>query len=167
MADLTFRKAQPSDLENIFGIFSRAIENMQSIGIDQWDELYPSKADIENDIKLGQMYLAVSGVDIAAAYVLNISFDEEYKLGRWRYSENRFMVVHRLCVNPDYQNQGVALKTMLYIENELRKQGVEAIRLDAFEKNSYALRLYNRLGFETVGYAKWRKGRFLLMEKKL
>lgn len=56
---------------------------------------------------------------------------------------------------------------MLYIENELRKQGVKAIRLDAFEKNPYALKLYEKLGFEKVGHAQWRKGRFLLMEKKL
>lgn len=109
MPDLTFRPAQPDDLEKVFVIFSGAINNMRAMGIDQWDELYPSKADIENDIKSGQMHLALSGDDVAAAYVINKSFDGEYELGRWSCSVG-FAVVHRLCVNTVYQNRGVAAK---------------------------------------------------------
>lgn len=65
----------------------------------------------------------------------------------------------------DFQNKGIAKTTMQHIETELRQLGVDAIRLDAFTENPYALSLYENLGYKIVGYADWRKGRFYLMEK--
>ena len=75
------------------------------------------------------------------------------------------MIVHRLCVNPQYQNIGIGTKTMMKIEDMVKKMGVNSIRLDAFTENPQALRLYEKLGYTTTGYADWRKGRFALMEK--
>ena len=76
-------------------------------------------------------------------------------------------MLHRLCVNPKFQNQGVAKKTLIYIEEQLRNAGTKAIRLDVFTQNPYALKLYEKAGYHKTGTADWRKGRFLLMEKNL
>ncbi len=57
--------------------------------------------------------------------------------------------------------------TMEYIEAELCKKEIEAIRLDAFTENPNALKLYKNLGYKIVGYADWRKGRFYLCEKNI
>ena len=76
-------------------------------------------------------------------------------------------MIGRLCVHPDFQNNGIGKITMEYIESKLSKAGIESIRLDAFNKNSYALKLYKNLGYKIVGYADWRMGRFYLMEKFL
>lgn len=56
---------------------------------------------------------------------------------------------------------------MQYIEKEVSSMGFQAIRLDAFTENPFALKLYDNLGYSRVGYADWRKGRFYLMEKYL
>ena len=56
---------------------------------------------------------------------------------------------------------------MEHIEKTLKAQGIEAVRLDAFTKNPYALKLYERCGYHNVGMAHWRKGDFYLMEKYL
>lgn len=56
---------------------------------------------------------------------------------------------------------------MLEVESMAMKNGIKAIRLDAFTENPIALRLYEKLGYNIAGYADWRKGRFALMEKKL
>lgn len=42
---------------------------------------------------------------------------------------------------------------MEHIETELSLKGIEAIRLDAFKDNPYALKLYKNLGYKKVGYA--------------
>lgn len=55
----------------------------------------------------------------------------------------------------------------LAIENDLKRQGISAIRLDTFSGNPFALRLYAKMGYEMIGHVDWRKGRFLLMEKSL
>ena len=49
----------------------------------------------------------------------------------------------------------------------LNEGGKRAIRLDAFSKNPFALKMYIALGYTVVGEARWRKGLFYLMEKVL
>lgn len=70
-------------------------------------------------------------------------------------------------MKPLIQNKGIGTKTIKYIETKLRSDGAAAIRLDAFTENQAALSMYGKLGYNTVGYADWRKGRFHLMEKVL
>jgi hypothetical protein len=56
---------------------------------------------------------------------------------------------------------------MIMIEELLRKEGIQSIRLDAFSLNPYALKMYGALGYQKVGETNWRKGLFYLLEKKL
>lgn len=113
------------------------------------------------------MFLGVVDNKIACAFVLNSDYDEEYINGNWKYRNESFSIVHRLCVNPDFQNQGIGTHSMILIEKMLREDGIESIRLDAFSLNQFALRLYEKIGYIRVGEANWRKGLFYLYEKKI
>jgi ribosomal protein S18 acetylase RimI-like enzyme len=44
---------------------------------------------------------------------------------------------------------------------------IDTVRLDAFSHNPAALKLYRRLNYCEVGFVDFRKGRFILFEKKL
>ena len=164
---MNYCKADISQLEEIFSLFQNAIITMDKANIPQWDEVYPAKEHIMQDIQNNQMYIGKIDQKIAVCFVLSEECDEEYKNGKWQYPDARFTVIHRLCVNPEFQNQGIAAKTLEYIENLCKTQGYESIRLDCFTKNPYSQKLYNKAGYSVVGYADWRKGRFELREKKL
>jgi len=56
---------------------------------------------------------------------------------------------------------------LLHIEEQIKNMGYLSIRLDVFSENPYALKLYEKNGYEKRGHADWRKGRFFLMEKTL
>lgn len=77
------------------------------------------------------------------------------------------MCDHRFCVSPDFQNKGIGRVVLNHIEQQLRDLSYTSVRLDVFLQNPYALSLYQKNGYVERGYADWRKGRFLLMEKKL
>jgi ribosomal protein S18 acetylase RimI-like enzyme len=113
------------------------------------------------------MYVGIEDNVIVSAVVVNNEFDEEYKNGNWKYENDNFAVVHRLCVNPICQNKKIGRDTMIKIEELLKAEGIQSVRLDAFSLNPYALRMYKNLGYMKVGEAKWRKGLFYLFEKKL
>ena len=162
---LQYRKAALDDLEEVYNLVTLAINTMVKNNILQWDELYPTKEDFRNDIDNDQLYIGLTDGQIAVVYTLNQECDAEYQNGLWKYPDKPYYVLHRLCVNPDFQNQGIATHTLLHIEAELLKNGIHAIRLDAFSNNPYALKLYDSLHYSQVGYADWRKGRFYLMEK--
>lgn len=162
-----FKKATLLDLNEIYEMFSSAVEAMEIECIFQWDDIYPDKAVLSDDISKGQMFIGILNGEICSAFVINKEYDDEYGNGNWNYSGDNFKIIHRLCVNPKYQNIGIGKMTMNYIENKLAKSGVASVRLDVFSENPHAIRLYKGLGYNAVGTALWRKGIFYLMEKIL
>ena len=162
---LEYYKAQLNQLDEIYSLYSNAINTMETAGIHQWDEIYPDKQILAEDIEKQQMYVGIEDQKIAVCFVLSEECDEEYKNGQWQWPNARFCVIHRLCVSPDFQNQGIAAKTLNYIENLCKSQGYDSIRLDCFTENPYSRKLYDKAGYSVVGYADWRKGRFELREK--
>ena len=164
---MNYSKADINDLEEIYSLYQNAIITMEKDNIHQWDEIYPDKDILKEDITKNQMYIGKTDNKIAVCFVLSEECDEEYKNGCWKYPNSRFNVIHRLCVNPLFQNQGIAAKTLEYIENLSKSEGYDSIRLDCFTQNPYSKKLYDKAGYSITGYADWRKGRFELREKKL
>jgi len=76
---------------------------------------------------------------IAVIYAINKEYDEQYNNGKWKYLDSEYRIIHRLCVNPLFQNKGVAKQTLSFVEKELKGEGVETIRLDVFSENPFAV----------------------------
>lgn len=164
---ITYRRALKEDILHIEELITQAVAEMEKNQIFQWDELYPVRDDFLNDIQNHQLFVGCIGYQIAVVFALNEDYDEAYMNGKWKNPEKSFQVIHRLCVHPEFQNQGIAKQTMKYIESQVLSQGNQAVRLDVFSQNPYAVRLYLECGYEKVGTAQWRKGTFYLMEKYL
>ncbi|EQB88440.1 GNAT superfamily N-acetyltransferase [Clostridium punense] len=162
-----FSVAEEKELQEIINIFNDAIEEMNKHNILQWDEVYPDKNTIENDIRNKELYVGKIHSEIACVYAVNDECHEEYINGNWKYPKATYAVIHRMCVNPKFQNQGIGILTLNHISEKLKSEGVETIRLDAFSLNPFALKMYYKNGYVKVGEANWRKGKFYLMEKKL
>ena len=165
--ELRFVPALIENLEDIFTIFRAAVEKMEHDGIHQWDEIYPDRQTLQNDILKNQMFISKLDGETVCAYVINRECDGEYSSGNWNYPDETALIVHRLCVNPKYQHKGIAHQAMLYIEAQAGKMGARSIRLDCFTLNPFALRLYSNLGYHKTGVVTWRKGDFYLMEKSI
>ncbi|HEX3039603.1 MAG TPA: GNAT family N-acetyltransferase, partial [Caproiciproducens sp.] len=102
-----------------------------------------------------------------AAVVLNEEQDTQYQTGKWKYTNGKIAVIHRLCVKPTEQHKGLGRKMMQLAEQELRRQGYRSVRLDAFTHNPFSCRLYESIGYRRTGEVLFRKGRFYLYEKTL
>jgi len=162
---MIFRIGNPDDINEIVDLIKNAIKTMESQQIFQWDNLYPAKEDFLSDIEKKTLFVAIIENKIAAIYVISEECDEAYETCQWEY--NKACILHRLCVSPEFQHQGIGNQVLRHIEEQLKSTGYESIRLDVFSKNPYSLRLYDKNGYIKRGYADWRKGRFYLMEKKL
>ena len=162
---LQYRSGRPEDLPEICGLVEAAKHLMSEQGIDQWDDQYPVPADFEEDIRKGTLYLAIKDNVAAAIYVISEECEEEYH--KWDWENEHPCIIHRLCVSPSFQNHGIGSAVLDHIETQLMEAGYDSVRLDVFTQNPYALRLYEKNGYVRRGHADWRKGRFLLMEKKL
>jgi ribosomal protein S18 acetylase RimI-like enzyme len=181
---MNYRLGRLEDVEEISRMVDSAKELMSSQGIEQWDEIYPAKEDFEDDIKKQTLYVVIdddnleseeSSADtnnekltdsnLAAIYVISTEYDDAYNNASWEY--DNACIIHRLCVAPGQQNKGIGKKLLDKIEGQLVDMGFDSVRLDVFSENPFALRLYEKNGYEKRGHADWRKGRFYLMEKKI
>ncbi len=164
---MKIRKAVMTDFPAIIKVYKGVTKHMITNNIFQWDDLYPDESILKMDIEEKTMYLCEIKTAIAAIFVLNQECDPEYKTGDWQYKNPPFSVIHRLCVNPNFQGMGVGKQAMLSAESILRKEGMSSVRLDVFSQNPAALRLYYNLGYLKVGQVNFRKGLFYLFEKRL
>ena len=164
---MEFLRATLQDLPELMALYAAATRHMDEQGIPQWDEFYPTESFVREDIERGQLYLGRIGGRIAVAFALEECREGDYEEADWRYREEVFVVIHRLCVHPDMQGQGVSRKAMDYLEQLVRSRGIRAIRLDAFPQNPAAIHLYESRGYVKAGEIVYRKGLFYLYEKSL
>ena len=98
---MRIRKAEVKDLEEILKIYAGAREYMHSHGNPtQWpDASYPSRELLEEDIKLGRLFVVAEDNDILAVYAYIIGKDPTYAVienGSW-LNEEEYGTVHRLA----------------------------------------------------------------------
>ncbi len=163
---VVYRLGTMQDLDAICTMIKDAIAEMERHDIYQWDETYPARCDFEEDIRNNNLFVASEEDALAAFYVISNECDEQYSNAKWQFGDP-YCVLHRFCVSPEMQNRGRGKKVLAHIESQIKNMGYQSVRLDTFTGNPFAQRLYRHSGYESRGYADWRKGRFDLMEKKL
>ncbi len=157
--------AVESDIDEIVSLLGDCIRHMESQGIQQWDDIYPSRAILEDDLSKGLLYVLKEEEQCRAAVTVHAYQPAEYSTIEWEFPAERLLVVHRLAVHPDCEGRGIGKKLMEFVENMARRGGYEAIRLDAFPQNPRAIALYENLGYRKAGTIYFRKGLFFLYEK--
>lgn len=167
MDNLKVLKAKIEDLPEVLSMFQNAIQYMNKNNIPQWDEHYPNEEVLKEDIEKNELYIVKMGDIIASVFVINSEYDDDYEYGNWTYKGESYVILHRLCVNVKVQNQGIGTKTLSIIEKMIKDNNIKSIRLDAFSKNPYALRMYENNNYKRVGEVNFRKGLFYLYEKIL
>jgi len=154
-------------LDDVLQLIQEVVEGLNSDGIDQWDEKYPAREDLETDILNETAYGYFDSGRLSAYIVLNEEVEPQYGEVEWEYDSGRPLMIHRLSVHPDLKGRGIGRAMVSFAEAEAFERGYQAVRLDAFSMNPAALRLYEKSGYRRAGSVHFRKGQFYLFEKKL
>lgn len=167
-AELWIRRARREDIPGILQLLRLCIDDMRRQGIDQWDDVYPTRENFKSDLASSSLYVVgFEGESILGAMTVNQHQDAEYAGASWSIPAARVAVVHRLMVDPASRGRGLARRLMEFAEDFAAAQGCDAMRLDAFALNPRALRLYHGLGYQEAGEITFRKGSFVCFEKRL
>lgn len=156
---------KPADIERSFEIITSAAADLKSRHIYQWDDIYPTPDDIRKDIEKKQAFGYFIEDDLAGYVALNQETPAEYSDVSFKYDARQALTVHRLTVDPLYQNRGIGRKLMIFSEEFARENGYTSIRLDAFSQNQKAIRFYHHLKYTEAGKVYFRKGVFHIFEK--
>jgi len=165
--------AHPDDVPEVLRVVRACAARMLSMGIDQWDEVYPDAAMLTADAAAGNLFvireIGKNGERGACLGLITLDENQDpaYADVAWEYAGARILVVHRLSVDPAAQGRGLAKRLMAFAEDKASKEGYEVIRLDAFTQNPAAQGLYAKRGYRQAGTVRLRKGLFTCFEKQL
>ncbi|UEL49831.1 GNAT family N-acetyltransferase [Terrisporobacter hibernicus] len=60
------------------------------------------------------------------------------------------MEIYTFAIHPDYWCQGVGKELLKFAEKQANKMNIKVLRLDVYEKNLPAIKLYEKFGFKYI-----------------
>lgn len=158
---MLIRLANRDDVTAIMRIVRSAQQALKELGIDQWQNGYPTSEVICDDISRGVGYVACAEDGAVVGYeAVVLTGEEAYEQiadSEWN-TPNRYVVVHRLCVSGDARRCGVAIELMSFACKHAQNHDIHAFRIDTHKGNVRMLSLLRKLGFKRVGILRYDSG---------
>ena len=151
------RHAKISDIEDILNITRACAVKMESQGIFQWNEYYPSEKIFLKDIERKELYVKEEKNNLIGAIVVSTCMDKEYMPVKWLTPNGNNTYIHRICIDPALQGRGYAKELMNFAEDYSKKKGYASVRLDTFSQNQRNQRFYEQRGYQKLGNIFLRK----------
>ena len=163
---IILRKAVANEAPIIWEILAAAIERRKADGSDQWQDGYPNKAVVADDLSKQYGYVLVEGKTIIGYCALILNDEPAYKTieGQW-FSNEDFIVIHRIAIAPEYLGKGLVQTMLTYIEELAKEQDIHSLRADTNFDNAAMLHLLQKMGDHYCGEVMMRGGKRKAFEK--
>lgn len=166
---MEFRKAKYSDVESILGIIRQAQQYLKECGVQQWQNNYPNRETIINDINNQYSYVLTKEHLVVGTVAISFDGEETYNTiyeGEWR-SNQPFAVIHRIAVEASLKGTGLASEIITNIETMCQNRAIQSIRSDTHKDNKSMQRLLQKNGFQLCGMIYIKDGSERLAFEKL
>ncbi len=143
------------DADTAVTVYNDGREAIAELGIDQWQDGYPSRSVTVADIEAGMLWAARDKANgaIAATAVMMPAPDHDYDViaGKWLSDSGRYVAVHRVATAKAYRGLGAAGYLFGEIEGMARAEGVASLRVDTHRGNRVMQRFLEKRGFSLCG----------------
>lgn len=148
---LEFRKAMPADLPGIMEVVHQAQAFMATLGIDQWQDGYPSAEIISEDIRIGRAYVFAEEDRIASISILTAEPEPIYdQIDSWHTGEP-YLTMHRTAIGNAHRHSGLANRILENAVSIAQKENLCGIRADTHRGNVAMRRFLEKNGFAECG----------------
>ncbi len=114
--------------------------------------IYPVRENAEDGVANKTLYVARENGKIVGTVILNHEPEAAYHTAEWGMKADYadVFVVHTFAVHPANSGRGIGKRLLDFAQQLAAETNMKAIRLDVFEKNVPAIRLYEKCGFRYV-----------------
>lgn len=154
MEQYWFRKGILSDLETMRDIITEAQGTMAQLGIDQWQDGYPTDEQLRTDIQAGNTRLLLQGETVMGTAALCFGKEADYAVirdGQWITEGTPYAAIHRIAVCVALRGTGASAALVGYMEHEAKGQGAASMRVDTHPGNLTMLRFLHKQGYIRCG----------------
>jgi RimJ/RimL family protein N-acetyltransferase len=143
------RKARLADLDTMYDIRLQASKRMHLMGIDQWQDIHPTKDQFLEDIKKEQAFVYESNEGIQG--IISLQIDPEYAYESLVDISLRALTCHRLAVADDALGKGYAKEMLLYMESYAQHHKINILYVDTHPNNIPMRKLLKSISMQPVG----------------
>ncbi len=149
---MNLRLANNSEVAIIWDILQDAIAQRKKDGSDQWQNGYPNKQTIKNDIANSHGYVLVENNIIMAYAAIIFGIEPTYQeiTGSW-LSEDPYLVVHRVATSEMHKGKGIATKLFILLEGLALSKNTFSIKVDTNFDNKQMLKILEKLNYTFCG----------------
>ena len=166
--EYSFRKAEISDIPEIWVILQKAIQRRKEEGSNQWQDGYPNPEVIQNDIEKEIGFVLTDNQKIIGYTAVLINDEPEYARieGKWVTNAD-FVVFHRVAISEDYLGKGLAKIMIGFIEDYALENQIYSVKADTNFDNHAMMAIFDRLGYVYCGEVYFRGSARRAYEKVL
>ncbi len=153
---IVIRKTRREDIRAIMPIFDEARRTIATLGIDQWQNGYPSEEVILSDIELEQSYLCELDGDVCGTFAIiscgEPTYDKIYD-GHWLTGDESqdYIAIHRVAISVSSRGSGLSGKFISYAADFAKNLGRKSLRIDTHRGNLVMRRMLEKNGFSYCG----------------
>lgn len=149
---MQIKKAQLTDIDNMRKVYDAAKQYMDRNGNpNQWQKGHPPREVLEEDIALARLYVCEEDGKICGVFMFAIMDDVTYHViegGVWKNDEP-YGVIHRIA--SDGTVKGVFTAALNYAKEQVKKEGLQNLRIDTHHDNKTMQHVVTKHGFERCG----------------
>lgn len=152
--EIIIEQGKTNDIDELEQLYNDLNDHLaKGVNYPGWlKDVYPIRQNAIDGITNSNLYVARHNKKIVGSIILSHEPESAYYNAKWAFESDYLdvFVVHTFVVHPDFLKCGVG-KTLLdfSIEHSAKSQ-VKSIRLDVYEKNTPAIKLYEKCGFKYV-----------------
>lgn len=153
---MIIRKTTISDIDEVMPIFEEARKTIAALGIDQWQNGYPSKEVIIADIELDQSYVCEINGKICGTFAMlergEPTYDKIYD-GHWLMGDDSrdYIAIHRVAISVSSRGSGLSGKIIDFAVFFAKEKERKSLRIDTHRGNAVMRRMLEKNGFEYCG----------------
>lgn len=160
---MKIKRTSRGDIDTLMSIFEEARKTIASLGIDQWQNGYPSREVIEEDVKLMQSYFVTSDGETVGTFALIEDGEPTYDRifgGEWLSGDKKdtYFAIHRVAISVKCRGKGISTQIIDYCADKAKKSGKISLRIDTHEGNIVMRKMLEKHGFICCGKIFLRDG---------
>ena len=152
---MTIRPTAKADADALLALFAEARGTIAALGIDQWQNGYPDRSVVEEDIDRGLSYAVTDSTGALIATFVLVDREPTYDRivdGQWLTGDTRaYIAMHRVAVSVACRGTGIPDHIVRFAAEHAMAAGCRSVRIDTHEGNAVMRRMLEKRGFVWCG----------------
>lgn len=154
MMAIEIRLGTEKDIDSLAQLYDDLNDYLSvTINYPGWRKgVYPVRQDAVDGINEKSLFVATEHEEMIGSMILRHEPEPAYLSAAWQRELDyaNVLVIYTFAVNPQKLQQGTGKKMLEFAAQYGKERGIKSLRLDVYENNIPAIRLYEKCGYQYI-----------------